>query len=251
MAFEEQDMPVNAAHFVTTHWSVVLAARGSDSAAGRAALEKLCQTYWYPLYAFVRRQGNSPADAEDLTQAFFERVLEKQYFADVDQSKGLFRAFLIAALKHFLADCRDRARAIKRGGTATIVHLDALTAEERYRLEPADNMAPDSLFDRSWGLTVVENAVDRLRQEWRTQGKAELFESLKFELPGSEDRHPYAEIGAKLGKTQSAIKTDAYRLRQQFNRFLRDEIQNTVAGVSNIDDEIRYLAKVWSGAVSG
>lgn len=235
-----------AKQFVTTHWSVVLAARDSDSPAARTALEQLCQTYWYPLYALVRREGNSPTDAEDLTQAFFERVLEKQYFADVDPNKGRFRDFLKAALRHFLAECRKRERAAKRGGGKTVIHLDALAAEERYRLEPADTMTPDRLFDRDWALLVVENAADRLRQEYADAGKNDLFECLKFQLPGSGEREPYAQIAARLGKTEEALKSEAFRLRRQFVHFVRAEVQHTVAGVSDIDAEIRYLLEVYS-----
>ncbi len=237
--------------FVTTHWSVVLAARESDSPAARLALEQLCQTYWYPLYAFVRRQGNSPEEAEDLTQAFFERILEKQYFADVDRSKGRFRDFLKAALRHFLADWRDRERAAKRGGGKTVIHVDAVTAEERYRLEPADTMTPDRLFDRGWAVTVVENAVSRLRQEYAEARKSELYECLKFQLPSSGKGESYAQIAARLGKTESAIKSESFRLREQFLHFVRAEIQQTVAGVSDIDEEIRYLSEVWSSAIGG
>lgn len=249
MAFTDQErtsVPPDAGHFVTTHWSVVLAARQTDSPSARAALEKLCQTYWYPLYAFVRRQGYSPADAEDLTQAFFERVLEKDYFAGVDRTKGRFRAFLIAALKHFLSDCRDHARAVKRGGRVTIIHLDALTAEVRYKLEPAESGAPESSYDRDWAITVVDNAVTRVRDEWSKNGKADLFECLKFELKGVAERESHAAIAGRLNKTESAIKSEAFRLRKQFRAMLREEVQNTVAGLCDIDDEIRFLARVWA-----
>lgn len=250
MAFPDQErnsVPPNAAHFVTTHWSVVLAARESDSPAVRTALEQLCQTYWCPLYAFVRRQGHSPADAEDLTQAFFERVLEKQYFADADRSKGRFRDFLKAALKHFLSNDRDRAQAAKRGGCATPVPLDGLTAEERYRLEPADTRAPDRLFDRGWALTIVENAVARMRQDYAEAGKRAVFEHLKFQLPGAATSgESYAQIATRLGNTESAIKSEASRFRDQFRVFVRAEIQETVGGVADIDEEIRYLLEVLS-----
>ncbi len=239
--------PPNVEQFVTTHWSIVLAARDSDSPAARAALEQLCRTYWYPLYAFVRRQGYSPAEAEDLNQAFFERVFEKQYFADVDQSKGRFRGFLRAALKHFLSNDRDRARAIKRGGGIPPLDLDGLTTEERYRLEPADTLTPDRLFDRGWALTVVESAVTRMRQEYADAGKREIYEHLKFQLPGaSTTGESYVQIAARLDKTESAIKSEASRLRDRFRFFVRAEIQETVAGVADIDEEIRYLLEVLS-----
>ena len=239
--------PSGAGHndqFTTTHWSVVLAARGTDSSVALQALERLCQTYWYPLYAFVRRQGYSAQDAEDLTQGFFERVLEKEYFTDVDQSKGRFRAFLLAALKHFLSESRKRERAIKRGGGKPMVCLDAQTAEERYRLEPTDTMTPDRLYDRRWALTVVENAVVRLRQEYAAAGKGELYENLKSQLPGAAEGLSHAEVGCRLGKSESAIKTEALRLRRRLADFVRAEIQQTVAGVADIDEEVRYLSEV-------
>ena len=230
--------------FTTTHWSVVLAARQTDSPAASAALEQLCQIYWYPLYAFVRRQGSSPQDAEDLTQAFFERVLEKCYLADVAQSNGRFRDFLKAALKHFLADCRDRERAAKRGGGKTIIHLDALTAEERYRLEPADALTPDTRFDRDWALTIVQNAVEGLRKQYAADGKTEVFEHMKSQLPGAVTSLPQAEIARRLGKTEEAVKAEASRFRRRFRDLVRVEIHHTVAGVPEIDEELRYLSEV-------
>jgi len=233
-----------AAQFTTTHWSVVLAAGQTDSPAASAALEQLCQSYWYLLYAFVRRHGSSPQDAEDLTQAFFERVLEKCYLADLDQSKGRFRDFLKAALKHFLADCRDRERAAKRGGGKTIIHLDALTPEERYRLEPPDAMTPDTRFDRDWALTIVQNAVEELREEYAAQGKTEVFEQMKSQLPGGVTSLPQAEIARRLGKTEEAVKAEASRFRRRFRDLGRAEIHHTVAGVPEIDEELRYLSEV-------
>lgn len=243
---EQEPASDSAKQFATTHWSVVVAARESDSPAARAALEQLCQTYWYPLYALVRRQGNSSADAEDLTQAFFERVLEKRYFADVDRSKGRFRDFLKAALRHFLSDCRDWERAAKRGGGKTIIHLDAVAAEERYALEPVDTTTPDRLFDRGWALTVVQNATARLRQKYADDGKSDLYECLKSQLPGSGVGESYEHIAASLGKTESAIKSEAYRFREQFRNFVRAEVQQTVAGVSDINEEIRYLLDIYA-----
>ncbi|MGA2659952.1 MAG: sigma-70 family RNA polymerase sigma factor [Verrucomicrobiota bacterium] len=234
------------AQFTTTHWSAVLAARQADSPAATAALERLCQTYWYPLYAFVRRQGNSPEDAQDVTQEFFARVLQKDYFAQVDQSKGRFRDFLKAALRHFLADCRDRGRALKRGGGKPLIHLDALTAEERYRLEPADTMTPDRSFDRSWALTAMQHAIAGLREKYAAEGKGEFFEYLKPYLAGSEKGLSQAEIALRLGKSEEAIKSEVFRLRRHFAQCLRAEIQHTVAGVSDIDEEARYLLEVWS-----
>src|SRR5437667_4863819 len=165
--------------FVTTHWSVVLAARRSDSTRGRAALEKLCQTYWYPLYAFVRRLGHNPHDAEDMVQGFFERCLEKNYLGAADQAKGRFRSFLLLALKRFMANEWDKARTGKRGGGKAPVSLDALSAEERYALEPADRLSADKLFERRWALTLLEIVLALLREEQAAANRSAAFEQLK------------------------------------------------------------------------
>jgi RNA polymerase sigma factor (sigma-70 family) len=227
--------------FATTHWSVVLAAREADTPAARAALERLCQTYWYPLYAYVRRLGSSPADAQDLTQAFFERVMERHYFDQADRDKGRLRAFLLTALKHFLSDQRDRERAAKRGGGRTILSLDAQTAEERYRLEPVDTMSPDRLYERRWAFTVLDRARDALRQEFLAAGKGQLYERLNAMETHEEAEGTYAEVGRQLGMSESAVKSAVVRLRRRYGNLLRQEIAQTVSTVAAVDIEIRHL----------
>lgn len=233
--------------FTTTHWSVVLTAGQSGSPAAFQALERLCQTYWYPLYTYVRRQGYSLEDAQDLTQAFFERVLEKKYFAQVARNRGRFRAFLLAALKHFLSDQRDRERAAKRGGGKLPLSLDVQEGEERYLLEPADPLTPEKLYERRWALTVLEQARARLRDEFAAAGKSDLYEALTSLETGENHSLTYADLGQRLGLSESAIKSAALRLRRRHGELVRQEIAQTVASVSEIDEEIRYLLAVLAG----
>jgi RNA polymerase sigma-70 factor (ECF subfamily) len=230
--------------FTATHWSVVLTARQSGSPAAFQALERLCRTYWYPLYAFVRRQGYSPEDAQDLTQSFFERVLEKNYFGQVGRERGRFRAFLLASLKHFLSDQRDRDRAAKRGGGKLRLSLDAQEGEERYQLEPADTMTPEKLYERRWALGVLAQARARLRDEFSAAGKSDLYEELNGFETGERKDLTYAEVGRRLSLSESAIKSAALRLRQRYGELIRDEIAQTVATASEIDEEIRHLLAV-------
>jgi len=237
----------HAAQFVTTHWSVVVAAGGTDSPAAHAALERLCRTYWFPLYAFIRRQGSSPEDASDLTQGFFARAIEKEYFMQVDRSRGRFRAFLLACLKHYLADARDLERAAKRGGGKPLVSFDALSAAERYQQEPADTLSPDKLYDLQWARALVEQARLKLRQQYEAAGKGELYAYLNRAEPGAAERLTYAEIGLRVNKTEVAVRNEASRLRQRFHQLLRDEVAQTVASVPEIDEEIRYLCELVSG----
>ncbi|HOC55484.1 MAG TPA: sigma-70 family RNA polymerase sigma factor [Verrucomicrobiota bacterium] len=239
---QEQSAPsLSRDWFTTTHWSVVLAARQPDTPGAQQALERLCRTYWYPLYVFIRHQGCSPEDAQDLTQAFFERVLARNYFDQADREKGRFRAFLLARLKHFMSDQRDRDRAAKRGGGATVLSLDAQTAEERYRLEPLDRMAPDRLYERRWAFTVLAQARERLWQEFLDGGKGELYQQLNALETGEERDHTYAEVGRRLGMSEDAIKSAVVRLRRRYGELLRQEIAQTVATASEIDQEIRHL----------
>ena len=183
---EESLASTDADWFATTHWSVVLGVTQGERPAARQALEQLCATYWYPLYAYVRRRGYSPEDAQDLTQGFFERVIEKNYFHQVDQSKGRFRAFLLATLKHFLSDQSDRQRAAKRGGRKGILSLDAQTGEDRYQLEPVDAISPDRLYERRWAFTVLGKARARLRAEFAAAGRLQLYEHLDAFESGEE-----------------------------------------------------------------
>ncbi len=240
MANEPQDPSSGSGHFATTQWSLVAAA-GSEDARGREALAKLCQVYWYPLYAFVRRQGHRPHDAQDLTQEFFARLLEKDYLGDVDRSKGKFRSFLLVALKHFLSKEWARAKTRKRGGGRALVPLDALSAETRYSREPEDNVTPERLYERRWALTLLDRALSRLSEEYETTGRRALFEQLQGCLTGDTKSLPYAELAVKLGMTEGAVKVAVHRLRQHYRGVLREEISQTVADPAEIDDEIRQL----------
>ena len=227
--------------FMTTHWSLVLAAAGAEDSHGREALAKLCQIYWYPLYAFVRRQGHDPHDAQDLTQEFFMRLLEKDYLGDVDCSQGKFRSFLLVALKHFLSKEWARAKTLKRGGGQTLVSLDALSAEDRYRREPEDNATPERLFERRWALTLLDQVLTTLSEEYETTGKRAMFEQLQGCLTGDSHLLPYAELAVRLDMTEGAVKVAVHRLRLRYRGALREEIAQTVADPAEIDDEIRQL----------
>ena len=235
------------AEFATTHWSVVMAAGKGDSAQGADALEGLCRTYWYPLYAFVRRQGYGAHDAEDLTQEFFARFLAKEYFGRADPALGRFRNFLLACLKHFLSEQRRQAGRLKRGGGQTVISWDSQTAEERYQSEPADPITPEKVYDRRWALTLLEQALARLGEELSAAGKHEVFAQLKDSLWGEGGGAGYAEVAARLGLTEGALKVTVHRLRQRYRAVLREEVANTVATVHEIDEELRYLVAVIRG----
>jgi len=225
----------------------VLAAGDTSAPGAQEALGKLCRAYWYPLYAFVRRQGYNPHDAQDSTQQFFAWLIEHKQLRVADVERGKFRSFLLTMLKHFLSDERKKARAQKRGGGQQILSLDAQSAEDRYRLEPATNLTPELIFDQRWALTVMEQTVARLRQEYGAAGRAELFEELKHFQPGEETVPSYAEVAVQLGLTESAVKSAIYRLRQRHGDLLREEIAQTVATPAEVDEEIRYLIAVLAG----
>jgi RNA polymerase sigma factor (sigma-70 family) len=241
--------PAEAKLFSTTHWSVVLAAGQDVAADAQVAVERLCCTYWYPLYAYIRRRRYDVEDAEDLTQSFFARLLEKNYLAQVDRQKGRFRSFLLACLRHFLADQHDRSRAVKRGGRCTFIPLETQIAEDRYRQEPIDEMNAEKIFERRWALTLLEFAEARLRQEYVAAGKSRLYESLKIFRTGTEPKNPmtYAELGSQLNMTEGAVGCAAARLRRRFRELVREEVARTVTHSSEIDEEIRYLIAVISG----
>jgi RNA polymerase sigma-70 factor (ECF subfamily) len=236
-----------ATSFTTTHWSVVLASAQGDSPQSAAALEELCRAYWYPLYAFVRRQGHSPPDAEDLLQAFFARFLEKRCLNDVDRSKGRFRSFLLAALKHFLANEWDKARAVKRGGQAQFVSLDDGDAETRYWEEPAEAMTPEKLYEQRWVCVLLERVMQRLEHDSDDAGKGQFFEALKPFLIGESHSVGYAELAAQFDVSEAALKMKIQRLRHRYQRLLREEIAHTVATPEEVEDEIRYLFRVVGG----
>jgi RNA polymerase sigma-70 factor (ECF subfamily) len=230
-----------AGHFAATHWTVVLAAaRGEASSRAGEAMAELCRTYWYPLYAFLRRRGHEAHEAEDLTQEFFARLLGQDFLANVDRHKGRFRSFLLAALKHFLSDQRDRAAAQKRGGGRPVISLDSLDAEARYRLEPAQGLTPEKMFEKQWALSLLELVLSRLHAEMAAAGKSVLFEALKDTLTGVRPI-TYAAIGAELGMSEGAVKVAAHRIRRRYRALLRAEIAQTVASPDEIRDEIRYL----------
>jgi RNA polymerase sigma factor (sigma-70 family) len=242
-----EGMEQPAAAFGTTHWSVVLAAGSSDSPQAADALERLCRTYWYPLYAYVRRRGYGHEDAQDLIQAFLLQLLDRQSFARVDRSKGRFRSFVLGGLNHFLADQRDRANAQKRGGGHSILSLDAQAAGQRYRLEPVDDRSPDRLFERSWAMALLDSVLARLEQEFREAGKAELFERLRVFLVAGTAPETYAEVATETGMTAEAVRKAVHRLRHRYYELFRKEIAGTVADPSEVEEEMRYLCDVIAG----
>jgi RNA polymerase sigma-70 factor (ECF subfamily) len=227
--------------FRTTHWSVIVAARDGESAEARAALAELCETYWYPLYAFIRRQGHTMEDARDLTQEFFARFLEKDYLGAVNREKGKFRAFLLACCKHFLANEHDRAKALKRGGGKTIRSLDCSVAESRYSDEPAHDVTPEKLFERRWAMILLQNVFARLRQEHEQAGKIALFEQLKPFLAGDGPVVRYAQAAAALRLSSGAVKVAVHRLRRRYRELVYEEIARTVDDPALVEAEIRDL----------
>jgi len=232
--------------FATTHWSVVLEAGQAGSIEADSALAELCRTYWYPLYAYVRRFGHAPEVAEDLTQEFFARLLEKNYLATADRKRGKFRWFLLTAFKCFLANEHDRATAQKRGGGVPLVALDGLSAEERYGLEPNDPVSPDRLFDLRWALDVLDRARRSLEAEQTAGGRAERFFRLAQYLPGGQPTADYATTGTSLGMSEGSVKQEVHRLKRRYGDLLRAEIGRTVASSEEVDEEIRYLIDVIS-----
>jgi RNA polymerase sigma-70 factor (ECF subfamily) len=230
--------------FATTSWTMVLAAREAPSTEARQALEGLCRVYWYPLYAFVRRQGHDAEDARDLTQAYFAELLEKGYLDDYDPERGRFRVFLMASLRHFLSKAREKARAWKRGGRADVVSLDVDEVEGRYRYEPVDRLTPEGVFERRWALTVLDRALARLRREQEDTDRGKEFSRLEGYLTGQGKDASYRELAAELGTSEGAVKMTIHRLRQRFGRLLRSEIAETVSSPGEVDDEVRHLLGV-------
>jgi RNA polymerase sigma-70 factor (ECF subfamily) len=233
----------SGANFATTHWSVVFTARDGDSSAAVVALERLCHSYWRPVYAYIRRDGRQPADAQDLTQEFFLHFIEKEWIDHLQHQRGKFRSFLLTFLKHFLSDERDRAGAQKRGGGQTFISIDELQAEENYALEPSESLTADQVFERRWAQTLMERAVARLRQEYVDDGKAELFQQLKDLQPGERGARSYMEIGAQFGLSEAAVKSAVHRLRARHRDVLRSEIARTLGSAEEVDEEIRHLIR--------
>jgi DNA-directed RNA polymerase specialized sigma24 family protein len=227
--------------FVTTHWSVVQSAQNQDSVQSGQALETLCRTYWYPLYAYARRVGNNPSDAEDLTQGFFTRLLEKDYLTLAAPEKGRFRTFLLMLFKRFMANEWDRAHAAKRGGFAPAVPIDQVLAEDRLAAEVSHEVTPEVLYDRQWARTLLEQTMRRLQQEYVESGRAQLFENLRNCLAREEEAPAYADIAARLKLTEAAMKMAVQRLRRRYREILREQIAETVSSPEEIEEEIRHL----------
>ena len=233
-------------HFATTHWSVVLAAAETDSPEAAAALERLCRDYWYPLYAHVRRLGWGPEDAQDLTQAFFARLLERHYLQLADQERGRFRTFLLTSLKRFLTDEWEKARAQKRGGGQPALSWDSVDPEERYRHEPADPLTPDRLYEKRWAGVLLEAVLGQLRGEYAKAGRKAEFEELKSFVWGEGNPDAYHEVAARLNTPENALKMAVHRLRKRFRDLLRLEVSRTVSMPGDVDAELRYLREVLS-----
>jgi RNA polymerase sigma factor (sigma-70 family) len=240
---DEQQEPAHSGsrQFATTRWSLVLAAGQRGSPQSSDALATLCVNYWYPLYAYVRRLGHDADEAQDFTQAYFARLLEKNDLAAADPGRGRFRAFLLTSLKHFLANEWDRARAEKRGGGRSVLSIDFGTAEERYRAEPSHDLTPEKIFERRWALVLLENVLARLHDESAQAGKADSFDRLKGFLTGEQAAVTYGKLAVELNTSEGAVKVAIHRLRRRYRELLRAEIEETVADSDEIDQEIRDL----------
>lgn len=243
---EDPNKPAPDPAFVSTHWSVVLRAAGPDSPEALSALSELCRKYWFPLYAYARRQGCDVHGAQDLTQGFFSKLIEKNYLNVADRRRGRFRWFLLTAFKCFLANEWDRTQAQKRGGGNKIVSFDAMTAEERYLHEPEDNASADLLFDRRWAADLLQAARLRLRAEYEAAGKGERFNHLEAYLPGGQTKLSQAEVGAALGLTEGTVKQEVFKVRRRYGELLREAVAQTVTHPDEVDEEIGYLIDVVS-----
>jgi RNA polymerase sigma factor (sigma-70 family) len=240
--------PPGRRRFATTRWGVVLAAGGhAPSAESARALAELCAEYWYPLYTYVRRRGHAPEDAQDLTQAFFARLLEKKSLAAADPLRGRFRTFLLTSLQNFLASEWRRASAAKRGGGLEILSIDFPSAEERYRLDPSRDLSPEAAYERRWALGVLDTVLAAVRAEHERAGRLELFEALKDRLAGSGEASAYAELSERLGQSEQALRQAASRMRRRFRDRLRAEIAETVTNEQDVDDELRHLLAALTG----
>jgi len=233
--------------FHTTHWSLVFKAAERGTSQAQRALATLCETYWYPLYAYARRLGADPDEARDQTQAYFASLLEKNYVGDADRQRGRFRTFLITSFRNHRSKERKRAAAAKRGGGQVLLSFDYDDAEHRYRLEPIDHRTPEQVFERRWALTLLDRAVDEVRKQYRSGGKAELFDVLSPLLAGARLDRPYSEIAHALEISEGALKVAAHRLRGRFRDTLRALIAETVAEDVSIEDELRDLMRIVTG----
>jgi RNA polymerase sigma-70 factor (ECF subfamily) len=227
--------------FATTHWTVVLAAGKRGSPDSQRALEELCRTYWFPLYAYVRRRGRSREDAEDLTQTFFARLLEKNFLKDVAGEKGKFRAFLLAALKHFLANEWDKSQRQKRGGGAAHLSLDWRTADTKFQVAAVNEPSPDKVFDREWALALLAKVIERLQLECAADGKAKLFDALKVFLTAGRGESAQSDVAKALGMEEGAVRVTIHRLRKRYRALLREEIAQTLSDPAQVDAEMQAL----------
>jgi RNA polymerase sigma-70 factor (ECF subfamily) len=233
--------PTPAWRFPTTHWSCVVEAGGGDAERSREALARLCNSYWYPLYALIRRRGHGADEAMDFVQGYVARLLETGVLAAADPARGRFRSFLMADCSHYLSHHRRLGSARKRGGGRRPVSIDARDAEGRFLREPADDLTPERLFERAWAMTLLERVVGRLREEYEAAGRAAAFDRLKPVLVGGEAEIPYARIAAELGTTENAVQAAVYRLRRRYAALLREQIAATVTDPAQVEDEIRDL----------
>jgi|SRR5215471_5030853 len=240
----QQGVMVTARHFPTTTWTLVLSAGQPADVRSSDALASLCEKYWYPLYAYLRRRGYSRDQAEDLTQEFFARLLEKRYIEHADRNKGRFRTFLLTSLTYFLCDEVDRSQALKRGGSRAPLPFEIRNGEEIYQREPSHNETPERIFERGWALALLERVLARLRNEFAAGGEPAQFERLKDYLLGQRAELPYAALARELRTTEGALKVAVHRLKKRYRAALRAEIAETVADPAEIEAEIRYLADV-------
>jgi RNA polymerase sigma-70 factor (ECF subfamily) len=230
--------------FATTRWSLVLNAGDLESPQNADALAQLCAIYWYPVYAYIRRQGAMPPDAQDLTQEFFARLLERNFLNRVDRNRGKFRWYLLGAVKNFLSSQRERQQAAKRGGGRIHVPLDEVLAEQRYQVEPADTLSPEKVFERAWALTVLDRSRAQLRDQYERAGKLNRFERLEAFLPGDRPRGSYAETARELGVSEGALRVELHRLKASYRQLLRLEVAHCVTTPSEIDEELLHLIAV-------
>jgi len=243
----EQVQPAASPQFNTTQWSLVLAAGAGTSPESRDALARLCERYWYPLYAYVRRRGHNSHESQDLTQSFFARFLEKNLVSVADRDRGKFRCFLLSSLRNFLANEWVRSRTAKLGGGAQVISLDAEATEQRYSREPAHELSPEHLYDRRWALTLLDVVLADLRQQMVREGKEPFFERVKGHLLGEDSELTYGQLGAELGMSEGAVKVAVHRLRQRYGQLIRQHIAQTVDTPQEVDEELKYLLEAVSG----
>lgn len=250
MSEHESEPPVESggSHFTTTRWGVVSLAGGDTSTATREALDELCRAYWYPLYAYVRRRGYAPADAEDLTQEFLSTLCRKKSVAVADPERGRFRSFLLSSLRHFLANAWDRRRARKRGPQAGLVSIEALEAEERYRVEPVDDLTPATLYERAFAIDVLNRVRRQLEREFGAAGKGVQYRWLEAYLPGVPSTLDYSQLSSQLGVSEVGARSEVHRLRRRFGALLRQEVAQLVETEAEIDDELGVMIAVLTGS---